>query len=274
MEERQQGKRFNEGKLRYDLVHPVAEKGLVKVLTKGSDKYGPKNWQIGMSWSKVIASLKRHLAAIENGEDYDLETGELHADHLQCNAHFLSAYYKIAPQFDDRDHGYLNSKKIGLDVDEVCANWLEDWCNYWKLDYPDSWYFDRNINDKFDQMRKAGKLDGFYLNLKPLIDPKSIPFEPHVYVTSRPVSTEVTEKWLDMNGFPSRPVITVGVGKSKVKALKEANIDIFIDDRFENFVDINKAGILCLLMDMPHNRRYNVGHRRIKSFQDFKERFL
>jgi len=92
----EKGIRYDQGKLRYDLVQPWAHEQMIKILTAGSIKYAPRNWEKGMAWSKVIASLKRHLAEIEKGEDYDLETGELHAAHLACNAHFLTAYYNSA----------------------------------------------------------------------------------------------------------------------------------------------------------------------------------
>jgi len=268
MNNKKEGLRFNEGKLRYDLVHPQAIKGLVEVLTKGAEKYAPRNWELGMSWSKVIASLKRHLAAIEMGEDFDPEDGKLHIDHLQCNAHFLSAYYHIYPQGDDRQHTYLNYPKIGLDIDEVCADFLSSWCEYWKINVPDSWFFDRNIMSKFKQMEMEGVLDDFYLNLKPLVNPNEMPFEPHCYVTSRPVKTEISEQWLDKTGFPQRPVYTVEVGHSKVDIIKESGIEIFVDDRFDNFVELNKAGICCYLFDAPHNRRYDVGYKRIKSLKE------
>ena len=76
------GKRFNEGKLRYDLVHPKAHEGLVKVLTAGSKKYPPRNWEAGMSWTSIIASLKRHLAEIEKGNDFDIESKLRHKVHF------------------------------------------------------------------------------------------------------------------------------------------------------------------------------------------------
>jgi hypothetical protein len=104
--------------------------------------------------------------------------------------------------------------------------------------------------------------------LRPLINPDEIPFEPHCYVTSRPVDTAITEEWLDMHRFPSRPVYTVKVGQSKTDVLRDAGVEVYVDDRFDNFVDINNAGICCYLMDMPHNRRYDVGHKRIFSLSD------
>lgn len=263
------GLRFNTGKLRYDLQHTTATEGLVKVLTKGAEKYSERNWERGMKWSNVISSLKRHLAAFEAGEDYDPETGELHIDHLQCNAHFLSAYYKIFPQGDDRAHNYLDETRIGLDIDEVLADWLGAWRKLHGItEEPTSWWFDRNLMQKFEEMKQAGTLDDFYLGLEPLIKPLDIPFEPHCYITSRPVSTEITEKWLDMHGFPAKPVFTTTKERTKVMIAKEQKLDIFVDDSFGNFRPLNEAGICTFLMDRPHNHRHEVGFKRIHKLTD------
>lgn len=260
----EEGLRYNEGKLRYDLQHPVATQGLVKVLTKGALKYDVRNWEKGMKWSNVISSLKRHLAAIELGEDYDEETGELHIDHLQCNAHFLSAYYKIYPQGDDRPHNYLKNRKIGLDIDEVLCDWVTDWRNVWEIDkIPKSWYFDRDLGNRLKEMKDAGVLERFYLNLMPLIKPEDIPFEPHCYITSRPVDVSLTEAWLSNHGFPAVPVYNTDSKNTKAVIAKREGLNIFVDDRFENFVEINKVGVNCYLMDAPHNRKHDVGFKRI-----------
>lgn len=265
---KEQGLRFNEGKLRYDLVHPWAHEQMVSVLTKGSIKYAERNWEKGMAWSKIISSLKRHLAAIEMGEDYDKETGEYHAAHLACNAHFLTAYYKLYPQGDDRPHKYLNHFKIGLDIDEVICDWLGGWCEKYKMDRPTAWNFHRDIVAEFDKLEKEGVLEEFMLSLKPLIKPEDIPFEPHCYITSRRVANNITEKWLDINGFPTKPVYSVPANSSKVEIAKNAGIDIFVDDKYENFVELNNAGICCYLMDAKHNQRYDVGYKRIKSLKE------
>lgn len=257
--------RFNQGKIRFDLVNPWAHEQMVNVLTKGSLKYEERNWEKGLGWTGVIASLKRHLNAIEKGEDYDPETGELHAAHIACNAHFLTAYYKIYPQGDDRPHDYLKDLKIGLDIDEVICDWIGDWT---EGDKPTSWWFDREILKKFEEMKFCGKLDDFYLSLQPLIKPTDIPFEPHCYITSRPVDTKVTEQWLAKHGFPARPVYTVGVDGSKVDIAKKQKLDIFVDDAFHNFKQLNESGICCFLMDAPHNQRYNVGFKRIKHLKE------
>jgi uncharacterized HAD superfamily protein len=264
---KKEGLRFNEGKTRHDLVPQFAQEQYAKVLTKGSEKYAERNWEMGMKWSKVTASLKRHTAAFERGEDYDKETGLLHTAHIMCNAAFLTEYYKIYPQGDDRPHNYLNKLKIGLDIDEVICDWTGAWCEKFGYDIPENWNFSYDNKEHFDSFSKE-ELEDFYLNLKSKIPSKDIPFEPHCYITSRSVPLELTKKWLIKNGFPTMPVYSVGFGVSKVEVAKESGIDIFIDDRYENFVELNNAGICTFLFDAPHNQRYDVGYKRIKSLTE------
>lgn len=259
------GLRFNKDKPRYDLVQPLAHADMVQVLTDGAKKYDERNWERGMSWTTVLQSLKRHIAAFERGEDYDLESGRLHMSHVACNAHFLNAYYYLYPQGDNRSKRYLNNIKIGLDIDEVLADWITAWMKKYDIKaQPESWYFDREIKNKFNEMKENGELDDFYMNLKPLISPSDIPFDPHCYITSRPVDTKITEAWLDMHGFPTKKVYTVDIGESKADVAKKAGINVFIDDSYDNFITLNREGILTYLIDRKHNQRFNVGHLRIK----------
>lgn len=260
-----EGLRYNDGKVRHDLLEPYAIHELAKVFTLGAQKYAPNNWLKGMEWSKITASLKRHLNAYEKGEDYDPETGLLHAAHIAWNAMALVSYYKHFPQGDDRIHTFIKKPRIALDIDEVLADWVGLWCQYFKEDLPEFWNFDRDIGAKFE-MLKDNK--DFWLSIKPKINPSDIPFEPVAYVTSRSIPTEWTEEWLRINKFPSVPVYTVGFGVSKIETLKQLNVDIFVDDRYENFEELNRAGICCYLMDALHNKRYDVGFKRIFSLKD------
>lgn len=262
---KKEGLRYNEGKLRYDLEHPIARKGLIEVLSFGANKYEDRNWEKGMAWSKVIASLKRHLAAIEAGEDYDEESKLLHIDHVQANAHFLSAYYKIAPQFDNRPRPYLNRPKIGLDIDEVLADWVGHWTKHHSEEVPETWNFDRKFDEKFELLKDD---KDFWLSIPIKTNPSDIHFEPYCYITSRSIPKEWTEEWLDKNGFPTMPVYSVGHEQSKVEVAKLSGIDIYVDDRYENFVELNNAGICTYLFDAPHNKRYNVGYKRIYNLNE------
>lgn len=264
------GLRFNQGKLRYDLVEPHAFRDFVEVLTDGANKYFDRNWENGLSWTSVLASLKRHIAAIELGEDRDPESGRLHIAHAACNVHFLNAFYYTFPQGDDRPKRILNRPNIGLDIDGVLA----DYSSAWHKQYPDvsatpnSWFFDREIGKRFKSMKEDGTLNDFYLNIPALLKPEDIPFDPHCYITSRPVPTEISEKWLDSYGFPCKPVITVDLQASKADVAKEAGVEIMVDDSYENFVDLNNNGVFTYLYTAPWNERYDVGHMRINSLKD------
>jgi len=264
------GLRFNQGKLRYDLVDPSAHKDMVEVLTVGANKYKARNWSNGLSWTSVLASLKRHIAAMEAGEDYDPESGLLHIAHAACNVHFLNAFYHIFPQGDDRPKRYLNIPKIGLDIDGVLGDFSGSWNKLYSEIPADhlSWSSDRKMVTRFDEMRKNGTLDSFYLGIEPLILAKDLPFEPSCYITSRPVSKEITEQWLDMHEFPAKPVYAVAIKESKADVAKESGIEIFIDDSYENFVDLNKNGIFTYLYTASWNTKYNVGHMRLDSLNE------
>ncbi len=265
-----QGLRYNENKLRYDLFNEDALRDLAKVLYNGANKYSPRNWEKGMSWSTIIQSFKRHLTAIEAGIDYDDEDQLLHVAHLQANAHFLNAYYYIFPEGDDRPkHHQFLDKKIGLDIDDVLADFTLAWhLKYGTPTNPLSWWFDYKMKNRFDEMKKNGELEEFYLNIPPLIKPEDIPFDPVCYITSRPVKKEITEQWIIKNNFPQVPVFSIDIETSKIKVAKEANIDIFIDDHYDNWMDLNKNGITTYLFTQSYNKKFNVGHLRINKLSD------
>ncbi len=96
------GLRFNEGKLRLELLDPIALEGMTKVLEYGSRKYSDNNWKKGMSWQSVLGCLLRHTFKFMAGEDLDPETKLPHVDHILCNAMFLSNFYRMHKNQDDR----------------------------------------------------------------------------------------------------------------------------------------------------------------------------
>lgn len=253
-------------KPRYDLVPPYAHEQLATLLMKGAEEHGDRDWEKGFDWSIMIASLERHLNAYKRGEDFDEKTGMLHITHVLTNAAFLTEYYKIYPQGDSRRHGYLKPRKIGLDIDEVLADWIGAWSKRHGInDTINFWNFDREIMDKFNNMKDDKE---FWLNIEPKIPASELPFEPHCYITSRSIPKEWTEQWLRINKYPEVPVYSIGFDQSKVDVAKETGIDIFVDDRYENFVELNNAGICTFLFDAPHNQKYDVGYKRIHSLKD------
>lgn len=256
--------RFNDGKDRLGLIPPFAREQIAKILTYGADKYtvgdvkGDNNWKNGLDWTGVIDSLERHLNKFKACKDYDEETKALHIAHVAVNAIFLTEYHKIAPQKDDRWRRPI--PRIGLDIDEVLADFTGGFNRWFDVDYKwHSWNVSYGFDAKFKEIE--GNTD-FWMGLEKLIEPQNIPFEPTCYITKRPIPSEVTQGWLEKNGFPAAPVITVD--GSKVHTATEYKLDVFIDDNYNTFRELTNAGVACYLMDRLHNRRYDVGYRRIK----------
>lgn len=87
------GLRFNDSKDRWDLLPWDALEVLVKIYTKGAVKYAPRNWERGMSWSKMVSSMMRHFVRrVVYREVIDPETGEPHFGHMAWNAIGLLTY--------------------------------------------------------------------------------------------------------------------------------------------------------------------------------------
>jgi len=99
-----EGTKFDGEKIRLDLIPPAATEGIGLVLTFGAKKYAAYNWAKGIHYSRILGAIKRHLLAIEKGEDVDPESGLLHIDHIACNAAFLQTFqrYDKYKKFDDR----------------------------------------------------------------------------------------------------------------------------------------------------------------------------
>lgn len=96
------GVKYDQNKVPLDLVDPTAIEGLAAVLAFGANKYAAHNWRGGLSYSRLIAALMRHMFAILRGEDTDPESGLPHIDHAGCCWMFLSNMMKTRPDLDDR----------------------------------------------------------------------------------------------------------------------------------------------------------------------------
>lgn len=82
-----EGVKFDNDKLRYDLLPMDALDEAVKRFTYGAKKYAPDNWQkVPDALNRYTAALLRHLSAWRQGEKIDPESGLTHIGAVAWNA--------------------------------------------------------------------------------------------------------------------------------------------------------------------------------------------
>jgi hypothetical protein len=74
-------------KPRPDLISPFAEERVGHWLRMGAQKYAERNWELGMPFTRCIASLKRHLMKYQQGH-----TDEDHLAAIIFNAQAIIHY--------------------------------------------------------------------------------------------------------------------------------------------------------------------------------------
>lgn len=111
-----EGKKFDDGKVRMELIPPSTYESIGAVLTFGAKKYADRNWEKGIKWSRCYGAAMRHLAAWWGGENLDPETKFSHLWHAQCCLSFLVEYLRTHPELDDRPRPPENRKETYLDM--------------------------------------------------------------------------------------------------------------------------------------------------------------
>lgn len=95
------GKKYDQGKLRWDLLPLDVVEKLVEIYEFGANKYEENSWRtIKNGYKRCRAALFRHLSAYDKGERLDPESGKSHLAHAAWNA--LSMVYFAEKDQKDR----------------------------------------------------------------------------------------------------------------------------------------------------------------------------
>ena len=99
-----EGKKYDTGKLRFDLLPPGPLSLVAQVYTIGARKYDDRNWENGILYSRLFAALQRHAWAYWTGERTDPRDGQHHLASVCWAALALMEYENTHPELDDRPY--------------------------------------------------------------------------------------------------------------------------------------------------------------------------
>ena len=116
------GNKFDQEKVDLHVLDPLFVEGTAHVSLFGEQKYGKSNWKKGLTQTRIINAMRRHLSQIEKGEDLDDESGFHHAYHIAWGCQVL-AYQHRNGQFhlddrrwseDFRSDNFHNGSRAGI----------------------------------------------------------------------------------------------------------------------------------------------------------------
>jgi Domain of unknown function (DUF5664) len=96
------GTKYDQGKLRLELVPVEAVEAIARAMTYGANKYGDWNWSKGIDHMRLVGAALRHLTAYMRGEDLDKESNNSHLDHALASLAMLRASVQNNLGKDDR----------------------------------------------------------------------------------------------------------------------------------------------------------------------------
>ena len=123
------GTKYDGGKLRYDLVPTLALEEVVKVITKGAEKYDDENWKnVPNGRKRYYAANQRHLVEWRKGNIYDDEMGTHHLANAISNLMFILEKENVSKVFNTEEEFFSEGKRLAKELDSkhsICVSGYE-----------------------------------------------------------------------------------------------------------------------------------------------------
>lgn len=185
---------------------------------------------------------------------------------------------------------------VGLDIDGVLADFLSPFLKLLEEKTGNGPFLAESITDftfaehpvlseevVWDCMEAVSYDPDFWQNLSPLITAgewgrlenlsrqERLHFVTHRYVRETYDINAITSEWLKSHGI-SNPVVHF-TNESKAPLVKDLGIQFFMDDRYENCLEVaEKTDAMVLMPHRPYNQSFN--HPSVKRIENFAELFF
>lgn len=179
--------------------------------------------------------------------------------------------------------------KIGIDIDDTITDTYDVMFNYAqrytinelkkdatpaKVDCLNHYYVE-NLH-KWDKEESDVFWNKYYLEMIEKVKPKTFSVEyikelsknNEIYlITARyddetKIAERITKKWLEKYDVPYKELVFYAV--DKLKAAKENEIDIFIDDGFSNCKNLAEGGIKTFMMESAVNKNLDLTNEKFE----------
>jgi len=159
--------------------------------------------------------------------------------------------------------------KIGLDIDDCLANFWESYCDYFSTDTNPKHLNNEMITYNVQNILRKDR--AFWVNLKCL---NHLDFNPVLYCTKRVNLKDWTKCWLERNELPIAPIYQVFYQGGRKSKMVKGKVDLFIDDSISNMIEMNLAGIPCLLYNTENNGHWGpVGRLYSLKYDDIVDTY-
>jgi hypothetical protein len=200
-----------------------------------------------------------------------------------CNAAFLTEYYKIYPQGDNRLQPFMYAPHLMLEVDEVLADFInfhntqnlhpvtaEEW-DYFDGDIraikcaqngPDISEMDAKMNPEL-----AAALLKLWLNVPKKSNTKIAPYMTVSYFTRQKWCPTWAAEWIKKHKYPRGTVHVVSTPQDIIELTKSTKT-LCVVSTMRTFVELSKADICCYLLQNEYTAQFDIGHRGLRTLAD------
>ena len=124
----EQGRKFDGGKLRYDLLPVHALEEVTRVITLGAEKYDPENWRrVPEGRRRYTAAAFRHIEAWRKGETTD-EIGTHHIANAISNLMFILEKelqgLEDVPEEEFSSKGEVSARILDNNTGSIISEWV------------------------------------------------------------------------------------------------------------------------------------------------------